>query len=483
MDDLDVSFDFESNLTNDTPAVAALPSAGIPAGAGAGGPGGGPGRPGNALAAQHPPGAGRPMFTQYVSKKNFRQTVCRHWLRGLCMKGEQCGFLHQFDQNRMPICRFFAKFGVCREPECVFKHSSEEVKECNMYNLGFCIHGPLCRYKHIQRPGPPPAPETVEQAKPKQFRNASLDSKAHVPRFGVRHDPRPGFQPRPSIAAAPHYGQQQQQQQQAPMYQQRQQQQQQLFLQGGRPGGPNACPPVPGNPNNSRPPQMQHQGGARGPAQMPSMAAPSPGGHGGQPFTPPPPPPPAEEARRPQAVAPPPQAAARTSGAGAGPQSLSLSQPLSIPKEEKKVVQHAFLDTEKSRFFVLHVRSAKDFSQAVSSCQWPTNISSKLKLNEAFGTVQNVLFLFVDVSKLQVCGCARMEAAIGKGRAMLARRRPGGGSGNSIPLKWLSQKAIQKDVALMLKNKWNDSKLLVQTRDGQEVDTETGKEAVRSFPQ
>ena len=173
MDDLDVSFDFESNLNAGTTEVAALQGPGAGGGfAGAnslavGPPGGGPSGP---LAHE----SGRPKFTQYVSKKNFRQTVCRHWLRGLCMKGEQCGFLHQFDQSRMPICRFFAKYGVCREPECVFKHSTEEVKECNMYNLGFCIHGPLCRYKHIQRPGPPPPPETVEQAKPRQFRNVSL---------------------------------------------------------------------------------------------------------------------------------------------------------------------------------------------------------------------------------------------------------------------------------------------------------------------
>lgn len=45
------------------------------------------------------PGAGR--------GRGFRQTVCRHWLRGLCMKAEACGFLHQYDKARMPICRFF----------------------------------------------------------------------------------------------------------------------------------------------------------------------------------------------------------------------------------------------------------------------------------------------------------------------------------------------------------------------------------------
>lgn len=67
------------------------------------------------------------------ARKNYRQTVCRHWLRGLCMKGEACGFLHQFDKARMPVCRFFAKFGECREPDCIYKHTNEDIKECNMY--------------------------------------------------------------------------------------------------------------------------------------------------------------------------------------------------------------------------------------------------------------------------------------------------------------------------------------------------------------
>ena len=34
------------------------------------------------------------------------------------MKGDACGFLHQYDKARMPVCRFFAKFGECREPDC-----------------------------------------------------------------------------------------------------------------------------------------------------------------------------------------------------------------------------------------------------------------------------------------------------------------------------------------------------------------------------
>jgi cleavage and polyadenylation specificity factor subunit 4 len=46
------------------------------------------------------------------------QTVCRHWLRGLCMKGNACGFLHQFEASRMPVCRFFAKYSECKVCAC-----------------------------------------------------------------------------------------------------------------------------------------------------------------------------------------------------------------------------------------------------------------------------------------------------------------------------------------------------------------------------
>ena len=71
------------------------------------------------------------------------------------MKGNNCGFLHQFDKQRMPTCRFFAKYNECKEPDCPFKHSLEDVKDCNMYKLGFCIHGPNCRYRHAYTSEPP----------------------------------------------------------------------------------------------------------------------------------------------------------------------------------------------------------------------------------------------------------------------------------------------------------------------------------------
>eukprot|EP00873_Tetraselmis_striata_P007976 jgi/Tetstr1/428240/TSEL_018280.t1 len=154
MADDDLSFDFEDKL--DAPALPTAvmdPSmSGMPA-------------------HQAPNVGGSGAQVTAGNKKNFRQTVCTYWLRNLCMKGDSCGFLHQFDPTRMPVCRALLKYGACKEADCPFKHSYDDIKECNMYRLGFCIFGPVCRYKHTSLPGPPPDPTTFEAAKPKDFRN------------------------------------------------------------------------------------------------------------------------------------------------------------------------------------------------------------------------------------------------------------------------------------------------------------------------
>jgi len=60
------------------------------------------------------------------------------------MKGEACGFLHQYDKARMPICRFFRLYGECREQDCVYKHTNDDIKECNMYVFCFLFFFCVC---------------------------------------------------------------------------------------------------------------------------------------------------------------------------------------------------------------------------------------------------------------------------------------------------------------------------------------------------
>lgn len=156
MDDTDLSFDFEGGLDAVPAPASAIPSS-APA----------------ELSLQNPtpaPGLGTfqadPVSNgggNFPGRRGYRQTVCRHWLRSLCMKGDNCGFLHQYDKSRMPICRFFRMYGECREQDCVYKHTNEDMKECNMYKMGFCPNGPDCRYRHAKLPGPPPPVEEVLQ--------------------------------------------------------------------------------------------------------------------------------------------------------------------------------------------------------------------------------------------------------------------------------------------------------------------------------
>lgn len=150
-----LSFDFEGGLdtaptipTASNPVIQPDPNAAAGAGGAATVSGGG-------TTADQASGPG--------NRRSFRQTVCRHWLRSLCMKGDACGFLHQYDKSRMPVCRFFRLYGECREQDCVYKHTNEDIKECNMYKLGFCPNGPDCRYRHAKLPGPPPAVDEVLQ--------------------------------------------------------------------------------------------------------------------------------------------------------------------------------------------------------------------------------------------------------------------------------------------------------------------------------
>lgn len=81
------------------------------------------------------------------------RVVCKHWLRGLCKKGDDCEFLHEYDMAKMPECYFFSKFGRCENRDCQYLHidPNSKVKECPWYARGFCKHGPNCKSRHVRK--------------------------------------------------------------------------------------------------------------------------------------------------------------------------------------------------------------------------------------------------------------------------------------------------------------------------------------------
>ena len=87
----------------------------------------------------------------YNSRRH--RVVCKHWLNGMCKKGDDCDFLHKIDHDRMPECFHFSQFGECNNKECLFKHirPDEKTDECPWYARGFCKHGPRCRHRHTTK--------------------------------------------------------------------------------------------------------------------------------------------------------------------------------------------------------------------------------------------------------------------------------------------------------------------------------------------
>ena len=49
--------------------------------------------------------------------------VCKHWLRGLCKKGDSCEFLHEYDMTKMPECYFYSRFSKSKNIMCKIRFS------------------------------------------------------------------------------------------------------------------------------------------------------------------------------------------------------------------------------------------------------------------------------------------------------------------------------------------------------------------------
>lgn len=87
--------------------------------------------------------------------RRVHMTTCTHWLRGLCVKGDQCEFLHNASPEYMPECKFYAD-GRCEDGTCPFRHVTRAppVSMCADYVRGFCPLGPACPRAHLKRVTP-----------------------------------------------------------------------------------------------------------------------------------------------------------------------------------------------------------------------------------------------------------------------------------------------------------------------------------------
>ena len=79
----------------------------------------------------------------------IRDVVCRFFLlHGRCHKGPHCPFIHEIVSEKLPECKNQTGNARCTNPQCKFRHSDKEVKDCVYYSLGFCRMGMFCKFKH-----------------------------------------------------------------------------------------------------------------------------------------------------------------------------------------------------------------------------------------------------------------------------------------------------------------------------------------------
>lgn len=92
--------------------------------------------------------------SSHMPSGGLNSLVCKHWLRGLCKKGEHCEFLHEYNLRKMPECNFFMRNGYCSNgEECLYLHVDpmSRLPPCPHYDMGFCPLGPICSKKHVRR--------------------------------------------------------------------------------------------------------------------------------------------------------------------------------------------------------------------------------------------------------------------------------------------------------------------------------------------
>lgn len=79
-----------------------------------------------------------------------KDTVCKFWVQGRCLKGDKCEYLHEYIEDKVPICSEFLHHGVCKKANCKFRHKLPP--PCEWYQRGFCKHGKhKCSGTHTPR--------------------------------------------------------------------------------------------------------------------------------------------------------------------------------------------------------------------------------------------------------------------------------------------------------------------------------------------
>jgi len=89
-----------------------------------------------------------------TDESKHKKIVCVHWLKGQCKKGNECEYLHVYQEDKVPACRYYMQEGHCQKgAECVYRHvvppSDRRQEECPYYEMGFCKLGAIAQLGQI----------------------------------------------------------------------------------------------------------------------------------------------------------------------------------------------------------------------------------------------------------------------------------------------------------------------------------------------
>ena len=110
-----------------------------------------------------------------AKKQKEKQVVCMHWVKGQCKKGDFCDYLHVYDKERLPVCKYLKNEGRCKNGEqCLYRHEMQptdfiaqeqkpqivppanavqnEAEFCPYFERGYCHKGAqFCKFDHVSK--------------------------------------------------------------------------------------------------------------------------------------------------------------------------------------------------------------------------------------------------------------------------------------------------------------------------------------------
>lgn len=176
----------------------------------------------------------------------------------------------------------------------------------------------------------------------------------------------------------------------------------------------------------------------------------------------------------------------------AQPRNSSIERPLSERfgdsnrREDRKLgLMNPLL--RKAKFFLIKSVFVENIEISQDKNCWATLPHNEKKFNQAFCEVENVFFFFIVNQTHEFRGFARMRAPAKRNEEEIRWKLPdkmkadGRSFGEVIKVDWMSHQVVPFDKVRDLRNQMNKNNPVWAGRDGQEIDSETGRDLTLSF--